>query len=104
MATLRISFLIRAVYDLLHSNTNLVRWGMKITHMPIVSRQTDNRACSQFLQSNSEPGQSTARRSQGFRPSLRPVADSLATVPLSPPPSSPPHAHSPPPVPKEEED
>ncbi|GFO30017.1 hypothetical protein PoB_005652200 [Plakobranchus ocellatus] len=29
MAPLRISFLIRAVYDLLPSNANLVRWGMK---------------------------------------------------------------------------
>ncbi|GFO00527.1 reverse transcriptase [Plakobranchus ocellatus] len=29
MAPLRISFLIRSVYDLLPSNANLVRWGKK---------------------------------------------------------------------------
>ncbi|GFO40435.1 reverse transcriptase [Plakobranchus ocellatus] len=31
MVPLRISFLIRSVYDLLPPNTNLVRWGKKMT-------------------------------------------------------------------------
>ncbi|GFN95639.1 hypothetical protein PoB_002214500 [Plakobranchus ocellatus] len=56
MAPLKISFLIRTVYDPLPSSANLVRQGMKDdSTFPSMPRQADYTTCSQFLKSSSKP-------------------------------------------------